>query len=317
MELRDDLIDFLHSLLSRRDLVLLNLTHFSGVSREVGRQVRLVAKLRWQVLPGPVLPIVDEQEGLLVVKIALVALRKVLQHSHLLISVANLEFDFGRRELVRHTVHLLDPAIVFAEDGSTRLIDIARVEHGKEVLRPFAFAAPVPILLQDGFLLHELCAAVDVQEYTATRRLRFELVARPVLKLRLTDICDVAGRASLEELRETPNLLEILVLECVLDHNVETLKQLAQETFVFRVGEIIQVDRLLVRHGDFLLLAVGRYVELVLIPSVSLAQQQVIPHNEVSELLGEAWSEISADHALLQFIVFLNERAIIDRMEEH
>ena len=111
-----------------------------------------------------------------------------------------------------------------AEYSDAWLIDVARVKSFEEVVRPSPIVDMVSILLHDRVFEKELRAAVDIQEDAASRGLGCQLVAGPVLQARMADACNILLSTDLEELRKSPDLLILFVLQRVFDNNIEALE---------------------------------------------------------------------------------------------
>ena len=223
LELCNEVVDLGHALVGRGDFVLLDAPHIVRILREVGRQVGLVTELSREVNPAAILVVVLPKKWLLCVEVYLVLVMEVLRHANIL--VRHIVFEGVRLRIIVgcHTIDLLDTRVVRQKHSDTRLVRIRGVEATEEILGSLTLIQIHDVLLEDGVLHNELRARVDVQEDAAAGRLRRQLVAGPVLQLRVVYVGDGALVLGEEELRESAYLLIVLVLQSVFNNNVETL----------------------------------------------------------------------------------------------
>ena len=167
--------------------------------------------------------LVDIKQRLLVVQLYFIALKEVLRHRDLLAFLVVKEAVSLRRVLCRDAVYLVRFRVVLAEDSFARLLLDGRVELAEEVGLVATLIEPLVQLLEDGLLLDELGARVDVYEDAGAACLCRQLVTGPVFEVsHLRNVLEVVRQ---EELREAANLIKVLLSEGSLDDRVERLQQ--------------------------------------------------------------------------------------------
>ena len=178
----NQLQDFFHSYLGTCNFVTLNLSHLVSIFGETFRKTCMMRDGRRKVSFLSSSPIVHIEQGLLIIELDFVSIKKILLHWDFF-SILQFEFESWRREVSIQAVNLVGFWIVACEHSDSWNIDVAWIIFSSYLFDGITFLKLGIKLFQYSFHLNKLRAAIHIQKDTLSALFSCDLIPWPGLQI--------------------------------------------------------------------------------------------------------------------------------------